>query len=207
MVRVPFDWSQDYKKDTYNQLVTRINKFNKVSVIGADISNTYNMYKIEMGKLDGPTIYVQASLHGNEWEGTTFSMRFMEMLRDNQIGDRQFRNHLLSRYHIVYLPMANPWGFANDNRYNEVGEDLNRDFYDFTQKESRLLRDDYQRHLPFSFLDIHLMQILYNSHELIIGSGHYEHMQITNEWSDDWEAYMGEPVRRWTPQLLRRPVD
>ena len=200
MILLPADWSQDYSYESYSAMESRITSFDNVTSLGKEASGVYDIYQIEMGNPDGAVIYVQSSLHGAEWEGTIFAMRFMEQLRDDTFTDTEFRNHLLANYRLIFVPFANPWGYANQIRENSNSVDLNRDFYDLTQVESQTIANDLDILKPFAFLDIHLMQILYNSHELIWGAGQYEHMLIQDHMADSWSAYMdSEPVRRWTP--------
>jgi hypothetical protein len=197
----PFSWAEDYEHIPYNQLTTRLyNNFDHVSVFGQD-SAGMDFLKVELGTIGKPMIYITTSLHGSEWEGTIFTLRFLEELQNGTFIDRSFRNHLLANYHIVWIPAANPWGYHNQIRHNYANDvDLNRDFYYKEEIETQVLTARILADKPFCNLDVHLMQILYNSHELIFGVGDYNHMHIQDNMAKSWEMYMnGEPVRRWPP--------
>lgn len=66
MIRIPYDFSGNLNLPSYSQMVQRIMQFNNVSNIGKDESGNYDMYIIEMGNLNKPTILVISSMHGTE---------------------------------------------------------------------------------------------------------------------------------------------
>ncbi|MFD1451512.1 DUF2817 domain-containing protein [Oceanobacillus sojae] len=216
MIRIPYDFSGNLNLPSYSQMVQRIMQFNNVSNIGKDESGNYDMYMIEMGNLNKPTILVISSMHGTEWMGALYSIRFMEQLRDNTFRDKAFRAKLLRNFHIVYIPVVNPYGFDrtshaegnNIGRYNVNGIDLNRDFNDFSQAESRNVKAVMDRVRPFAFLDIHLFgrgMDGSNGLNLIVGNGQYETDKIRNLFANSLERYANQSVVKWDGynQLLR----
>lgn len=195
---IPYDFSAPLSYKTFNTIDTEINAFNnRVTVIGKDVANTRNIYTVELGNSSKPTIFIEASIHGNEWHSTIFLMRFMEQLRDNTFPDKSFRNHLLARYHIVFVPIVNPYGYDNDARENQNSVDLNRDFFDFTQLESQAIRDSFISHKPFAFLDCHLMVQSFNANELIFGVGDHGNQFINDNIARDLQQYVGDVCTRW----------
>ncbi|MFD1064437.1 DUF2817 domain-containing protein [Oceanobacillus locisalsi] len=216
MIRIPYDFSDSLSLPSYSQIVQRIMQFNSVRNIGMDESENYDMYMIEMGNSNKPSILVIASMHGTEWMGALYSMRFMEQLRDNTFRDKSFRAKLLQSFHIIYIPVVNPYGFDrtshaegnNVGRTNVNGVDLNRDFDDFSQAESRNVKAIMDMFEPFAFLDIHLFgngMDGSNGLNLIVGNGQYETEKIRNLFADSLELYASQPVVKWDgfDQLLR----
>ncbi|WP_162985894.1 DUF2817 domain-containing protein [Virgibacillus sp. Bac330] len=216
MINIPYDFSASLTLPTYRQMESRIKGFSNVANIGKDESGSYNMYKIEMGNTDKPTILVIASMHGTEWMGALYSMRFMEEIRDNTFADKAFRSDLLKSFHIVYIPVVNPYGFDrtsnnesnNVGRYNVNGVDLNRDFSDFTQTETQNVKRVMDFEKPFAFLDIHMFGSSMdssNGKNLIVGNGQYETDKIRNLITDSLSLFARQPVVRWPgfDRLLR----
>jgi hypothetical protein len=207
--RIPYKFGGSVSYDDYDTIVQRINQFDNVTNIGKDESGIYDIYCIEMGNLDKPTILVEASLHGTEWQGTSFSMRFMEELRDNTFPDKAFRSKLLSMFHIAYIPVLNPYGYDTqpstesdvEGRYNSNGVDLNQDFDNFTQAESQHAKSIMDSMKPFAFLDIHLMRNgMDGSDDLmyILGNGQSAMNILRNSIIKTWEFYTSDPIKTWS---------
>jgi protein MpaA len=75
---------------------------------------------------DGPRILVVGCIHGDECEGMEV-IRLLERTRGKPLD-------------LWLLPNLNPDGFAQGTRRNAHGVDLNRDFYAFSQRETRIAR-------------------------------------------------------------------
>jgi hypothetical protein len=95
-------------------------------------------------------VWVNANIHGDEWEGTDGALRVLEDLAlDPAAAD-------FLRHHRVYLNLtANPDGRVAGTRVNAAGFDLNRDFVTSSQPESRAMRDVVKRIQPLLALDEH----------------------------------------------------
>jgi hypothetical protein len=206
--RIPYKFGGSVSYEGYDDVILRINQFDNVTNIGKDASGIYDMYCIEMGNFDKPTILVEASLHGTEWQGTSFSMRFMEELRDNTFPDKAFRSKLLSMFHIAYIPVVNPYGYDTqpstvsdvEGRYNSNDVDLNQDFDIFTQAESQHVKSVMDSMKPFAFLDIHLMRNgMEGSDDLlyILGNGQGATYTLRDSVIKAWELHTSEPIKRW----------
>lgn len=195
---LPYDFKTPLNYVSYAEMLTRIRNFD-YSIIGKDASGNYNMYNVELGDRSNPTIYIVASLHGAEWHGSIFALRLMEELRDRTFADRQFAEHLLSSFHLVLVPIGNPWGYARKARRNFNNVDLNRDFYNHSQPETQAIVQNSKELEPFACLDLHLMQPSFNTHDLIYGVGSNSHWLILQKMANDLELYMGDPCRRWRP--------
>ncbi|MCY4541000.1 MAG: succinylglutamate desuccinylase/aspartoacylase family protein [Rhodobacteraceae bacterium] len=71
-----------------------------------------------VGEVDGPTIGVSGSIHGNENAGSQIIRELWPRLRNRRLAGR-----------ILLLPVANPRAFAVNKRYTPVDElNLNRQF-------------------------------------------------------------------------------
>jgi hypothetical protein len=84
-----------------------------------------------------PTLFINANIHGNEWEGTDAALRAIEhwaTSTDPAVED------LLRRNRIVINVTANPSGRVAGTRANANGYDANRDMATISQPETRLLR-------------------------------------------------------------------
>lgn len=74
--------------------------------------------EVVRGRLDGPTVFVSAAIHGDEINGI-------------EIIHRLLRQHALLRQlrgTLVCIPIVNVFGFINQTRYLPDGRDLNRAF-------------------------------------------------------------------------------
>ncbi|UBU09028.1 M14 family zinc carboxypeptidase [Nonomuraea gerenzanensis] len=97
-------------------------------------------------------IFVNANIHGNEWEGTDASLRTIEQLAtstDPAVAA------LLARNRLYFNVTANPDGRVNGVRQNGAGFDLNRDFVTASQPEARAMRQAIMDTQPVALLDLH----------------------------------------------------
>ncbi|RZQ60445.1 M14 family zinc carboxypeptidase [Amycolatopsis suaedae] len=97
-------------------------------------------------------LWINANIHGNEWEGTDAALRVIEYLattRDRAAVD------LLRRSRVYVNVTANPDGRVAGTRANGSGFDLNRDFVTASQPEARAMRSLVQRLQPLVMLDEH----------------------------------------------------
>jgi hypothetical protein len=97
-------------------------------------------------------VFVNANIHGNEWEGTDASLRTIEQLatsRDPAVAG------LLARTRLYFNVTANPDGRVNGVRQNGAGFDLNRDFVTASQPETRAMRQAIMDTQPVALVDLH----------------------------------------------------
>ncbi|MEJ7459268.1 M14 family metallopeptidase, partial [Staphylococcus saprophyticus] len=66
-------------------------------------------------------------IHGNETTGF-FDMCHILNLLVNQWEKYPQLTYLRKNVRLIYVPMVNPWGFANQKRENVNNVDLNRNF-------------------------------------------------------------------------------
>ena len=214
-MKVPYDFIGTVEYQKYDDIIARVDKFDDFLIIGRDASGEYDMYAIRLGNKSKPSLLITGGMHGTEWQGTQYSLAFMEQLRDNTFPDKDFRDFLLNNFYIIYIPVVNPWGLDNTTphaqvigRRNSNNADLNRDFSDFTQAESQNVKSVMDKYKPFAYLDLHLIR---SPEELIIvGNGQSATNDVRDLWADSWEEYLGKSVTRWAgyenlnPGLSRR---
>ncbi|MEX0686476.1 MAG: M14 family metallopeptidase [Balneolales bacterium] len=88
---------------------------------------------------DAGMIIVTGRQHPPEIPGTIAMMTFIETLTADTELARLFRSH----YQVIAFPLMNPDGVdAGHWRHSAAGVDLNRDWIEFNQPETKLVRDD-----------------------------------------------------------------
>ncbi|KYK23309.1 hypothetical protein AYK24_07595 [Thermoplasmatales archaeon SG8-52-4] len=70
---------------------------------------------------------IDGCIHGNEWEGGEACLYIAEYLLINYKTNKTIFN-ILNGSEIYIIPILNPDGRENDDRFNENGIDLNRNF-------------------------------------------------------------------------------
>ncbi len=97
-------------------------------------------------------LFVNANIHGNEWEGTDAALRVIEEFatsRDPEV------TRLLERNRLIFNVTANPDGRIAGTRANGNGYDLNRDLTIVSQPETNLIRELIIDTKPIITLDLH----------------------------------------------------
>src|SRR5699024_6299794 len=214
MIDIPYNFVGNVKYQNYTTIINRVKQFERYHVIGKDASNQFDIYIIELGIRGKPTLFLTSAMHGSEFQATMYSLKFMEDLRDDTFPDKFFRDTLLGNFHIVYIPVQNPYGwskntnpyaqFNNIARRNANGVDLNTDFYSFTQRESRLVAEQIKKYEPFAFLDMHMFQPEYDvayGRKFILANGQKETDSVRDLWRESFEEYAGEDMTVWTNVL------
>ncbi|WDZ84548.1 M14 family zinc carboxypeptidase [Micromonospora cathayae] len=97
-------------------------------------------------------LFVNANIHGNEWEGTDAALRVIEDLATSTSPEVA---ELLERNRLVFNVTANPDGRVAGTRANGNGYDLNRDLTIVAQPETALIRDLIVDTKPIITLDLH----------------------------------------------------
>lgn len=97
-----------------------------------------NCLRIGEDKTDAKVMIVIGRLHPPEVTGTFALQSFVETLCADSETARKFRKE----YTVFVVPMMNPDGVDNGHwRHNSGGIDLNRDWADFNQPETQMVRD------------------------------------------------------------------
>jgi hypothetical protein len=97
-------------------------------------------------------LFVNANIHGNEWEGTDAALRVIEELATSTDPSVE---GLLWRNRLVFNITSNPDGRVAGTRANGDGYDLNRDLTIASQPETRLIRELIVDTKPIITLDLH----------------------------------------------------
>lgn len=83
-------------------------------------------------------VIITSRLHPPEVTGQMASLAFLEEITSSSPLAADFRN----RFEVIAFPFANPDGADNGHwRHNAAGVDLNRDWQNFNQPETRAIRD------------------------------------------------------------------
>ena len=95
-------------------------------------------------------IWIQACLHGNEPAGAESICLLADYLLNTKAG-----NNILKKISLVIIPVANPDGYALQQRFSGSGLDLNRDQSKLNDSVSLLLKKEFAVYSPDISLDIH----------------------------------------------------
>ena len=139
----------DWREDRFRPLRSYPAMYRRMLAVTAPRLATYVLGSVEYGSRSYPIValtfrsvtqsprprrvLICAGLHGNEIAGPEAAIRFAEDLARNA-----------ERYGAVeidLIPLANPWGWSRNIRYNGGGEDINRDFSSSRTEEARVIRD------------------------------------------------------------------
>ena len=100
-------------------------------------------------------LYVQAGIHGNEYEGVDAAMQVIERLATTPYGADPEVDRILNQAILIFNPVQNPDGRIAGTRANGNGFDLNRDFLTQSQPETLASVAIMQKWLPPETLDLH----------------------------------------------------
>jgi predicted deacylase len=126
------------------------------STFGASVRGT-PLCRLDLGDpACGRHVVIIGRQHPPEITGSLALMRFVEEL----VGDSQLARDFRASFHVAIMPLLNPDGVDAGNwRHNLGGVDLNRDWRDFVQPETRAVRDQIvalsERGRLFLLLDFH----------------------------------------------------
>jgi hypothetical protein len=135
--------------DKIEPLLRTINKNENLDVIGKSVlGKPIYFYTIGTGKIK---ILLWSQMHGNEGTTTKALFDLLNVLNSDTILGKE----LLSHFTFLAVPMLNPDGAERYTRINANGIDLNRDFQDLSQPESRLLRELYNDFKPDFCYNLH----------------------------------------------------
>ncbi|UCF90936.1 MAG: succinylglutamate desuccinylase/aspartoacylase family protein, partial [Desulfobacterales bacterium] len=97
-------------------------------------------------------VFVNGSIHGNEYEGVDACIRLIETLA---FGDSEEVQTILNNVILLLNVVQNPDGRVMGIRRNAKNVDLNRDFITQTQPETRATVKVITEWNPMVFLDLH----------------------------------------------------
>ncbi|MEF3323776.1 M14 family zinc carboxypeptidase [Gulosibacter sp. GYB002] len=97
-------------------------------------------------------VWVNANIHGNEWEGTDIAL---DSIRKLSTDTSEQTNELLANHRFYFTVSLNPDGRHNGTRRNAENYDANRDMITSATPESRVLRDLAPVIQPTFYIDLH----------------------------------------------------
>ena len=100
-------------------------------------------------------LFVQAGIHGNEYEGVDASFQIIERLATTPYGADAEVDQVLDHAVVLFNVIQNPDGRVAGTRTNGNGFDLNRDYLTQSQPETRASMGIMQEWLPPDVLDLH----------------------------------------------------
>lgn len=121
----------------------------KISTIGFSVKNN-PIKTIQFG--EGKTkILVWSQMHGNE---STTTKGLIDYLNYLNLNKNEFEN-IFKNYSLYIIPILNPDGAILYTRENASKVDLNRDAFDCTQPESKILRNVLEEFNPDYCFNLH----------------------------------------------------
>ncbi|MFN2196631.1 MAG: M14 family zinc carboxypeptidase [Anaerolineales bacterium] len=97
-------------------------------------------------------VFINGSIHGNEYPGVDASIRLIEKLA---YDDSEEVQAILDNVILLVNVVQNPDGRVMGTRTNANGVDINRDFFTQSQPESRATVSVYTEWNPMVVLDLH----------------------------------------------------
>lgn len=210
---------------SYSEWVLKIKTFKNHKRIGVDESGQHDMYSISIGDPSKPTLFIGGGLHGTEFYVIDYIIKTLEMIENDTYPESDLVSRLKKDFHILSIPIMNPYGleinndpysqYGNPARYNVNEVDLNRDFYDFTQRESRNIRAELINYDIFAALDAHNFQSDYDKNLQILAGSQVETEYYRDLWAKKQREYTGKKLTVWrnvetpnpTSGLLRRFIE
>ncbi|MFI6814896.1 M14 family zinc carboxypeptidase [Nonomuraea sp. NPDC050328] len=128
-------------------------------------------------------VYVNSSIHGNEFEGVDAALRVIEELATSTAPDVV---QMLKTTRLHFNVVANPDGRIVNTRANGNGFDLNRDMITVSQPEARVMRQIMIDTQPVAMIDLHgyvngtLVEPTTPPH----GANYEYDLFITNTWAN-----------------------
>ncbi len=154
--------SRRFRQSDILPLIDRLREKNIFSVnkVG-ESSRKRPIFLISAG--NGKTkIFLWSQMHGDESTATGAIFDIFNFLsRDDEFNG--FRNDLLSKVTIYFMPMVNPDGAEVFQRRNDFEIDINRDAISLQSPESRVLKDTFDSLKADFGFNLHDQSILYSA--------------------------------------------
>jgi hypothetical protein len=145
-----YRWTSDeVYENLYEPLRKQYPDYIKREHIGKDESGTYDMYcYIFEPENYEQSVFLSGGMHANEEEGYLALAYFMGEVANAKRADSELF-FLKQKVRFIVIPLINVWGINQTHvmekanwsiRYNSTETDLNRDFQDQTQQETKSVR-------------------------------------------------------------------
>lgn len=155
-----FMWSSDtVLEKLYEPVRQRHPEYITREVIGKDQSGKYDMYAyIYAPEHYETTMFLNGGTHGDEQTAYFALAKVMELIADAKPEDNLLYT-LRHKVRFVVIPILNVWSASESHiRYNVTGTDLNRDFANLTQQESKNLMAFFEKYAKGAriLMDFHI---------------------------------------------------
>ena len=128
-------------------------------VIGKDQSGKYDIYAyIYAPENYETTMFLNGGTHGDEQTAFFALAKVMELIADAKPEDTLLYT-LRHKVRFVVIPILNMWSVSESHiRANSIGQDLNRDFGELTQQESKNLIAFFEKYAKEAriLMDFHI---------------------------------------------------
>ncbi len=130
--------SEEFVNNLYEPLRSRYPDYITRSSIGKDATGKYNMYCYVFAPENyETTIFINGGTHGDEGVGYFALAKCMQLIADAKPEDTLLYT-MRQKVRFVVIPLVNVWSVSNSHsRYNGNGQDVNRDYANLTQQESK----------------------------------------------------------------------
>lgn len=155
-----FLWSSDMVLEKlYEPVRQRHPAYITREIIGKDQSGQYDMYAyIYTPENYETTIFLNGGTHGDEQTAYFALAKVMELIADAKPEDNLLYT-LRHKVRFVVIPILNVWSASQSHiRYNSTGADLNRDFGELNQQESKNLMAFFDKYAEDTriLMDFHI---------------------------------------------------
>ena len=141
--------------DKLNSFLWSLKKMGNLNVLGySEQRRPIYGYKIGKGPLK---VLIWSQMHGNE---STTTKSLIDLLNLFESGDHSY---LLKKLKLIIIPQLNPDGAALYTRHNANSVDLNRDFVNLSQSESKTLMKVFNKVKPDFCFNLHGQRTLYSA--------------------------------------------
>jgi len=191
------------------------------SVLGQSVLGR-PIYKLDVAEAPSARyVYIVGRQHPPEVTGSLALMAFVETLAADTELARRFR----ARYNVVVVPLMNPDGVDRGHwRHNANGVDLNRDWRDFRQPETRAVRDDLVRFADEGGPRLEVFLDFHSTHHDVFYTQPDDVKTVPEDFARQWLGALGERFpdydlrrdgthgsklntsKRWVYELLRVPA-
>ncbi len=129
----------------------------KISIIGKSVQDR-NIYSVQFGT-GKIKIFMWSQMHGNESTTTKGLLDLFNFLN----SEDELALKIKEKYTLLCIPILNPDGAEAYTRVNANEIDLNRDAFDITQPESKLLRELYLKFTPNFCYNLHDQRTIFGT--------------------------------------------
>lgn len=180
----------------------------KLETIGKSVENR-DIYSIRWG-IGPKKVLLWSQMHGNESTTTKGLFDFIKFLGINSEESVEIYN----TYTLLSIPILNPDGAAAYTRVNANKIDLNRDAFEITQPESKVLRSIIEQFNPHYCYNLHDQRTIFGTNDSFLpatvsflapayndsreyNETRYRAIEIINKMNDCLQMYIPSQVGRF----------